>query len=228
MLDLEKHDALLPLSDSQVAQMSRATSRYQEALMVGEDKPFDYLLNRGLSVETVTMFRLGVVDDPLAEHMKYTGMISIPYLDAEGKNTYTHRFRCLKDHSCKENHHGKYNSVAGSGTRIFNIRAIQDAGSEIHVAEGEFDAMILTQCGMPAVAAPGANTWQPRHTVMLGGFERVYIWGDPDEAGAKFSGALQSALQGVAVQVRLRDHDVTDTYLEGGKDSLVKALEEVR
>ena len=95
---------------------------------------------------------------------------------------------------------------------MFNVRALHQARDEIHVCEGEFDAMILTSLGLHAVAVPGANAWQPHYRRMLAGFSRVWVWGDPDDAGAEFTNRICRALRS-AKGVRLRHGDVTDTYL---------------
>jgi DNA primase len=110
-------------------------------------------------------------------------------------------------------------SMAEEPPRMFGISAVHTADDTIHVAEGELDAMILNKIGLPAVAIPGATLWQGRHRRMLAGFSRVYVWGDPDDAGAEFINKLCRSLRS-AKGVRLRAGDVTDTYLAGGADAL--------
>jgi DNA primase len=92
------------------------------------------------------------------------------------------------------------------------------------VTEGEFDAMVLTMLGLPAVAIPGAKAWRPHHRDMLSGFSRIYVWGDPDDAGAEFAQKVSSQMR-TAIKVKLRDGDVTDTYLAGGRDALADLID---
>ena len=225
MTSQEHNDLLLPLTGSQKVAMRMAVQRYQEALTVEHAR---YILERGIAEETASSFRLGAVDDPDPAHYNYTGMLAIPYLGPDDEPVAI-RFRCIKNHEHRDHFHGKYNSVSGSANRLFNVREIvaqANAGSpSIHLTEGEFDAMILNQCGMPAVAAPGANTWLPRHSVMLAGFNQVYIWGDPDKAGAEFVQKVERELKGAGVPIKLRGGDVNETFLAGGEDALRDAFE---
>ncbi|MEU7570356.1 toprim domain-containing protein [Micromonospora sp. NPDC049240] len=149
-------------------------------------------------------------------------MLAIPYLDKDGK-ALSIRFRCMEEHDHRDHFHGKYNTVKDEPARMYNIGSLFRAGDEIHVTEGEFDAVILNKIGLPAVALPGANNFKPRHRRMLAGFSRVWVWGDPDDAGAEFTNKITRALR-QAKGVRLRDGDVTDTYLKGGAEALLKIL----
>jgi DNA primase len=151
-------------------------------------------------------------------------MIAIPYLDRHGK-PLSIRFRCIEEHEHRDLFHGKYNTVKDEPARCFNIRAIFEAGDELHVTEGEFDAVILNKIGLPAVALPGANNFKPRHRRMLAGFSRIWVWGDPDDAGAEFTNKICRSLR-QAKGLRLRDGDVTDTYLKGGEEALLAVLGE--
>ena len=217
---------LRPLNDSVLAQYEAATSRYQEALIpvVEPNHQWDWLLDRGLSEDAILTNRLGVVVDPLPEHARYEGMVSIPFMNANGQ-VVGHRFRCVEDH--EHEFHGKYNGIAGHPTRPFNLRVIPEAGDSIHVTEGEFDAMILTQAGFPSVAIVGANNWKPHYRVLLDGFEQIHVWGDPDEAGAKFARTVGAVFPETARTVRIVGGDVNEVFLAGGVDALTEALERV-
>lgn len=200
--------------------MEEATATYQanrttEAAL--------YLMERGLEPETVDTFRLGSVVDPLPGHNRYVGRIAIPYLGQKGE-PLTIRFRCIEDHNHRDHFHGKYESVVGDIPRMFNVGAIARAKDTIHVTEGEFDAMILEQCGLPAVAIPGVQLYRPHHRRLLLGFNRVWVWADPDEAGADLLNKVTASLR-QAKGVRLRDGDVTDTYLSGGADAIHELIE---
>jgi DNA primase len=206
---------LRPLSTSQREALLEATTAYQAAVTPDAAR---YLLARGIDRQTAHTFRLGVVADPAPGHTRFAGMLAIPYLDRHGR-PLTLRFRCLTEHEHREHGHGKYTSITGDPVRMFNIGAIHRAGEEIHVAEGELDAIILTRIGLPAVAIPGALLWRAHHRRMLAGFSRVWVWGDPDDAGAEFTAKVTRSLR-TAKGVRLRGGDVTDTYLTGGAGAL--------
>ena len=212
-----------PLTASQMEALEEAVASYEAALTVDAAR---WLVDRGLDREVVSTHRLGVVADPFPGHQRYAGMLAIPYLDKDGR-PLSIRYRCLEEHDHRAAYHGKYNSMPDEPARLYNIEAIFRARDEIHVTEGEFDALILNKIGLPAVAAPGANGFAWRHQKMLAGFSRIWVWGDPDEAGAEFNRKLTKRM-GRAKAVRMRVGDVTDTYLAGGADALLALIGEER
>lgn len=207
----EPESSLQPLSDSQREALEEATATYEEAL-AQDDAAVEYLLGRGIEPEAALTSRLGVVATKEFGH--WFGRLAIPYLDREGK-PLTIRFRCLKDHNCREAGCPKYLPITGDPSRMFNIGAVHRADDTIHVTEGELDAIILNQLDLPAVAIPGASGFQGHHRRMLAGFSRVWIWGDPDTAGAEFTNRVTRMLRS-AKAVRLRGGDVSETYLTEG------------
>ncbi|MGW2419740.1 hypothetical protein ACWC0C_10890 [Streptomyces sp. NPDC001709] len=151
-------------------------------------------------------------------------MLAIPYLDRHG-SPLTIRFRCLEEHDHRANFHGKYNTIKDDPPRMYGIDSVHQAGDTLDVAEGELDRIILRKIGLHAVAIPGAALWQGRHRRMLAGFNRVRVWGDPDDAGAEFTARICRALRS-AKAVRLRGGDVTDTYIQGGAHALLDLIKE--
>lgn len=220
---MSEHEPLRPLSDSQREALEEAVQSYEVAPTAVD---VAWLNARGISVQVADTFRLGVVRDPLPGHSKFEGFLAIPYLDRHGY-PLSLRFRCLQQHNHRDFGHGKYMSIPGEPPRVFNIRAIHEAGEEIHVCEGEFDAITLTSIGLPAIAIPGAQGWRSHHRRMLAGFSRVWVWGDPDDAGAEFNQRVTRALR-QAKSVRLRGHDVNETYQLGGAEALYRLIEEER
>lgn len=212
---MTEQEGLQPLSASQREMLEEAVASYEESIDVHAAA---YLLGRGIEEETAATFRLGVVSDPYPGHERFRGWLAIPYLDRHGK-PLSIRFRCMEQHNHRDYYHGKYMSITDEPSRVFNIGAIHRAGTEIHVTEGEFDAVILNQLGLPAVAIPGASGFQGHHRRMLAGFSRTWVWGDPDEAGADFTNRVCRMLRS-AKGVRLRLGDVTDTYLMGGDEAI--------
>lgn len=218
---------LTPLTASHVAALTEAATNYNSASWLADD----YLAGRGINPESVDMFRLGVVADPLPGHDRYRDWLSIPYLGVNSETgeveCWSIRFRCLANHSCKDHGHGKYQTISGEKSRMFGVRAIHEADDQIHVTEGELDAVILNQCGLPAVAIPGANNWKRHHGRLLAGFDKVYVWGDPDAAGAEFVTTVTTAVRNSAA-VKLIEGDVNETFLVGGADALYAAIKAVR
>lgn len=209
-----------PLSDSQREALEEATSTYQAAVTPAVAA---YLRGRGFSRELAATFRVGVVADPLPGHGPFRGFLAIPYLDQHGK-PLTIRFRCIAEHNHRDHGHGKYMTMADDPPRMFNVGAIHRASDTIHVTEGELDAMTLESVGLPAVAIPGANLWKPHHRRMLAGFSRVWVWGDPDDAGAELVAKIGRSLR-QSRGVKLRGGDVNETYLAGGPEALLELVE---
>lgn len=213
---MSDNEGLRPLSPSQREVLEEAVSSYECSINTAA---VEYLIDRGLDQETAEAFRLGFVADPLPGHERMRGWLAIPYLDRSGRPLSV-RFRCLAQHDHREYGHGKYLSMTGEPARVFNVRAIHEADDEISVCEGEFDAMVLTKVGLPAVAIPGASGWSSHHRKMLAGFNRVHVWGDPDEAGATFNRKVTQSMPR-ARAVRLRKGDVTENFLAGGARALL-------
>lgn len=218
-MSYQDDERLVPLSESQLDSLEEATASY--AASITREAAL-YLAGRGIDKGLAVTHRLGVVSDPLPGHDRFRGWLAIPYLDKDGK-PLSIRFRCIESHEHRDYGHGKYMSLPDEPPRMFNIAAIHTAEDEIHVTEGELDALILTKVGLPAVAVPGAHLWRPRHRVMLSGFNRIWVWGDPDDAGADFTNKITRSLMR-ARGVRLRDGDVTDTFLAGGADALLSLI----
>ena len=209
-----ERESLQPLMASEVKHLTTATARYMEASATIQP----WLEARGIDTVTASMFHLGYVADPMPGHEQYRGMLAIPYRGERNPDgtypTWSIRFRCVKDHAgkCKDNGHSKYLTMKGDAARMFNVPALFEARNEVHVAEGELDAVILNKLGYPAVAMPGATQWRRHHSRMLAGFNKVFIWGDPDEAGSELVATICKHLR-QAVPVHLSLGDVGETYL---------------
>lgn len=192
-----------------------------EAALGRSDEAVRFLVNRGLDRVAVSTNRLGVVpEDCLPEHRRFIGWLAIPYLGLDGRPVQV-RFRCLQNH--EHVGHGKYMTLEGDPARVYNVSSIVTADYDIHVTEGEIDALVLSMLGYPAVAIPGASGFQSHHRRMLAGFGRVFVWGDPDEAGAQFASRI-TRMMSQAISVRLSNGDINDTLLAEGEAAIHAAL----
>lgn len=201
--------------------MEEAVREYEMAALVSGEVE-EYLAGRGIESETARTFRLGLVDDPLPGHGYYRGKLVIPFLHPTGY-PLTVRFRRFAGDEGP-----KYLSMSDDPSRMFNVGAILRAGEEIHLTEGEFDAMILEQLGHPAVAVAGAQAWKPHYRTLLAGFTRVFIWGDGDDAGADLVNRVSRAViraRGVRVP---KGSDVTDVFLSEGAEGIAALIEAAR
>ncbi|WP_433597906.1 DnaB-like helicase C-terminal domain-containing protein [Nocardia sp. CA-135953] len=90
------------------------------------------------------------------------------------------------------------------GGKLFQQNLITDATDEVHVCEGEQDAIALTQhLGVVAVSArSGAGSAHLADYSALTG-KNVVVWQDKDEAGRKRGKTVSQILEGVAASVKL-------------------------
>jgi DNA primase len=205
-----------PLSKSMRLSLEIATEKYES--LVSNQTAYDHLQDRGINPESIKDFRLGFVGEPISGHEQYRGCLAIPGIGPNG--VYSLRFRNLNSDG------PKYLSITGAPTRLFNVRAIHTAGDVIAITEGELDAVILNQCGVPAIGVPGANNWKRHHSRMVAGFQKVFIFGDGDKAGEEFS---KKVMDSVSSGIRMNmpsGHDVNSFFLAHGQEHLMKMMEE--
>jgi DNA primase len=180
-----------------------------------------YLEARGINQDTARRFRLGSVESALPGHEQYMGMLSIPSL------VVTHpvsvRFRAL-DPEQKP----KYLGLPGITTRLFNLRAVYEAGEVIAITEGEIDAITLEQMGQSAVGVCGSNNWHKHHPRIFTGFRKVLIFGDGDEAGQKFANRVYESLttDTVAIRVPLPQGEDVNSMFNTQREALEELIKE--
>lgn len=183
-----------------------------------------WLEARGVDLEHARSRGLGVVRDPLPGHEPAEGYLAIPYLTNAGPVNIN--FRCIQDHNCKEiPNHSKYWRRKGSGVNLYGVQSAAWADDWIVVTEGEIDALIWQQIGVPALGVPGAENWKDYWANLLEDFSRVYLAEDGDKAGKDLWIAMSEHIdQGNTMVVRMRMPDGEDTnsmYLKYGKDYLL-------
>lgn len=173
----------------------------------------DWLAMRGLTVEDVTPYRLGVVVDDSPESRPYKRRLSIPYLTPAGVADI--RFRALDDRG------PKYLSRPGATGHIYNVGALWRDSEVIAICEGEFDTMVMdTFSGIPAIGIPGVDLWKTHYKRLFHDYERVLVLGDGDEAGREFSTHLATVLpNAIGVQIA-RGMDINSIYAEHGSHAL--------
>ena len=198
-------------SESQKNWLGNLADRYNSSL----DAPtLAYLADRGIDQDAANGYRLGLVTDPDPAHQAYAGRLSIPFITPTG--VVYMRFRCLEDHKCED--HGKYQGVSGDSTHLYNVSALHVAGDTIVVTEGELDALISTEAGVPAVGVPGATNWKPFYYRLFDDYERVILVGDGDTAGREFVATLARNLGNSIRRPMPEGYDVNSYVLEHGVD----------
>jgi DNA primase len=209
----------LPTSEQRLS-LELLVSQCQRDLAV-DTTAQEYLTKRGFTAATAAQWRLGVVTSPPVGYERYTGRLCIPYLTPSG--VVNARFRCLRQHDCKEAAHGKYVGLEGFSTSLFNVLDLSKPGDVLCVTEGELDAITLSMCGIPAVAVPGATNWHKHFSRCLDDFSKVFVLGDGDTAGAGLNKKLINDVRAIPVRMP-KGLDCNDVYRRDGAEGLRKLI----
>ena len=213
----------LALSSQARQDMTAAAEAYAEQL---SDEAREYLAGRGLA-GVADSARLGEVCEPLTGHQQYEGRICIPYLTKAG--VVALRFRAFREDS-----NAKYLSMPGAQPRLYNVSALHTGLAHVAIVEGEFDALALTDAGLPAVGVAGANMWQEHYPRCFADFERVYVICDNDvkrdsdgnllpNPGQQLAHKIASKVPNSFIITPPENHDVNEWIQAKGKDDVLDA-----
>jgi len=207
------------LSKEQRQYLERATLTYATHL----DEAAEWLAGRGLDLEHARSKGLGVVRDPIPGHENLTGRLAIPYLTDVGPVNMN--FRCIQNHNCKEiPHHAKYMKRKGSPTNLYGVQSASWADDWIVVTEGEIDALVWQQIGVPAIGVPGAENWKDHWNNVFEDFSRVHLAEDGDDAGKDLWIAMSENLTNV-IRMKMPDgEDTNSMFQKSGKDYLLSRI----
>lgn len=179
----------------------------------------DYIKLRGIEEETIRKFNLGT----------YQGEIAFPYYKYETVIGYKLR-KPLKDPGKP-----KMKSITGSKPFLYNIQNVEDE-TELVICEGEFDCMIIYQCGYKNVVSVGAganslSTLVAQAKEYLDKFINLIIVSDNDEAGQNMDKLF---LNQFGQKVKLIDKklyqrkDINEEYIINGKEKVIELIESAR
>lgn len=188
-----------------------------------------FTTRRGLTAETLRKFGIGWSDEDRA--------YSIPVWNAEGELVNIRLYR-IEDEAGTT----KIWSWGGEGMDASAIypESVLKENSTILVCEGEWDALMANQVGIPAVTGTtGAKQWMSKWNRKFSGKD-VYICYDRDEAGDEGAEKVARNLDGTAhlvaiveLPVEWREKhglDITDFLYKLGKgaDDLRAAMSDAR
>lgn len=208
------------LSKEQRRYLERATLQYAKGL----DDAAEWLEARGLDLEFARSRGLGVVRDPLPGHENVEDRLAIPYLTDAGPVNMN--FRCIQPHDCKQQgaHHKKYMKRKGSPTNLYGVQSAAWADEWIVVTEGEIDALIWQQIGVPAIGVPGAENWKDHWVNVFEDFSRVHLAEDGDDAGKDLWIAMSENLTNV-IRMKMPDgEDSNSMFLKAGEGYLLSRI----
>lgn len=166
------------------------------------------------------MRRLGVVASPEKGHETYIGRLVIPYLDKLG--VYGLKFRCIQPHDCKSVNCAKYLQPDGQEVGLYNCVDLDSTHPNVHITEGEFDCMILSDAlGEPVVGIPGTDAWLdhwPSH--FSDGWERVSFWADGDKPGRAMAKRWRKDINNIDIINMPNGEDVNSVAVTQGYSAL--------
>lgn len=196
---------------------------YYQRQLEEDDQTLIYLEKRGITRDTISSFRLGLVKDPYPEsgHDFQIDRLSIPYLTQTG--VVQIRFRALPYDGIPGNPEPspKMKSESGIHGTIYNARQLMWDTDILAICEGEFDTMSAVQSDIPAIGIPGANAWQNLYARMLR-YRRVIVLADNDDhgEGLRFAETVQRDVRGARIKLMPPGHDVNSFLVEYGSDKL--------
>ena len=172
-----------------------------------------WLDSRGLTVQDVAPYRLGVVVDDSPESRPYQRRLSIPYLTPAGPADV--RYRALEDRG------PKYLSRPGATGHLYNVGALWRDSDVIAIVEGELDALVMDAfSGVPAVGVPGVQLWKRHYPRLFVDYERVLVIGDGDDAGREFTATVAASMSNaIPVQIA-RGMDINELFAAQGAGAL--------
>lgn len=202
--------------------LDQASRLYEERLpgSVAEK----YLLNRGITSEVATYFRLGFVgNDPFPGHEFKENRLAIPYLTPTGVTQI--RFRAIPEDGVLGNPEPspKVLSLANSGTMLYNTRDLLIESDLIAICEGEPDTWTTHAAGIPVVGVPGAKAWEKLRVIKRAfRFRKVVILADNDDKGdgKKLAEEIQGDISNSRLILMPEGHDVNSFVQEFGIQAL--------
>jgi hypothetical protein len=155
--------------------------------------------------------------------------VAMPYRDADGKEAGV-RFR-----SSMEKHSNPFTWRKGSRLVLYGAWRLPEFSNRdfVCVIEGESDTQTLWLHKLPALGLPGANSWKEEWAEHFEGFQRIYVFLEPDKGGeAVLRWLTNSKIRNRVRLVRLRNaKDVSELYLkdqQGFRDALKAAMKDAQ
>lgn len=179
----------------------------------------DYIKLRGITKETISRFNLG----------SYRGDIAFPYYKYETVIGYKTR------KPSKDPGKPKMRNITGSKPYLYNIQNIVE-GTELVICEGEFDSMVIHQCGYENVVSIGAGANSLRALMeqakdFLNKFKILIIVSDNDESGTNMDEFFVKEFGNKAklIDKKLyRRNDINEEYIIHGKEKVIEIIESAR
>lgn len=178
---------------------------------------------RGLTKATIERFMLGF----------HEGRYTIPVRDAKGNLVNVRRYKP----NATEPKDKMMSWSRGTGSRRLFLPDVLDQHEEVILVEGEMDAIIGQQYGLPVLShTAGATAWDPKWNLEFEG-KVVFVCYDVDDAGRRGARKVEGQLARYAKAVHLislplkeKGADLTNYFVDQGHtaDDFRALMEEAR
>ena len=178
-----------------------------------------YINKRGITAATINEFNL----------VSYRNEIAFPYIKYESVIGYKLR-KPIKNPAKP-----KMTSMVGSKPYLFNSQNVE-IGSELIICEGEFDCMVISQCGFKNVVSVGAgansmNVLLEQAKDFFNKFEILIIVSDNDEAGTNMDKIFIDMFGDKAklIDKKLYTYnDINEEYIKFKEKKIIQIIESAR
>lgn len=216
-------EELLDVKTYKEAEIQRSRDNFVEEskkVIKINDECISYIKTRGIAEETIRKFNIGT----------YRNQIAFPYYKYESVVGYKLR-KPVQDPGKP-----KMTNIVGSKPFLFNIQNVDIDNPELILCEGEFDCMVIYQCGFTNVVSVGAGANSLKSILeqakdFINKFKSLIIVSDNDEAGQNMDKTMAELL---GDKVKLIDKklytskDINEEYLIHGKDKIIELIESAR
>lgn len=180
----------------------------------------DYINLRGITEKTVKHFNIGT----------YKGLIAFPYY----KNHTLIGYKTRKP--IKNPSKPKMLNITGSKPYLYNAQNIKKEETELIICEGEFDCMVIHQCGYENVVSVGAganslSSLMEQADEFIKQFDALIIVSDNDDAGNSMDAEFLKLFGDKAkiIDKKLyKRNDINEEYIINGKEQVEKIIQSAR
>jgi len=84
------------------------------------------------------------------------------------------------------------------------------------LVEGESDTWTCAHYGIPALGIPGTSTWRSAWAECLEGISDIYVWKEPDQAGARLVEAIAKDIPNLKIiSPPEGTKDISEAHIQG-------------
>lgn len=203
-------------------------SGWHSALLSNPVRLGAFCEGRGLAVETIKQYEIGWCES------RGGGFYTIPVRDSQGELCNVRKYDLTPAADRR-----KIWGIRGMNSpRLYPTQVLDENPKEIVICEGELDALIANQSGVPAITrTASADTWRNEWNEFFRD-KTIFLAHDADTKGQAANNVLRLQLRGFAKEIFVvkwpfeitekRGKDLTDFVIEHGPDALRELIDQTR